>query len=197
MNNQLKVHISPPSKRLNPRRQVLANFSLPPRGESATSPACLGHIIPLVSAACYMPASAACQRHATHLSLPAYAACYMPTSARLCRMLYACSSGMQPACICHLPFVCFSYRILACPSGMLLPANSCLPPACPCLMPLACLSHISLACLCHVHMPLACPRRMSLAAPCCMLPYLSLMPLTCLCNMPLGCLSCMVFARGS
>jgi len=47
---------------------------------------------------------------------------------------------MQPAYLCRLPFVCFSYRLLACPSGMLLPANSCMPPACPCHISCTCLS---------------------------------------------------------
>ena len=143
-----KIHISSRSKRINPCRQVLANFPLPPRGESAT------YLPPALAAYRLSQPHAIClsQWHATHLSVPAYATCYMPISARLCHMLYGCASGMQPACVCRLPFVCFSYRLLACPSGMLLPANSCMPLACPCPMPLACLSHISLACLgiCHL-----------------------------------------------
>ena len=161
MNNQLKIHISPPSNRINPCRHVLVNFPLPARGESAT---------------CHPPALAVNRLSQPHAICLPQLACHPPTSACLCRMLYAylcpllrmlyaCSSGMQPACLCRLPFVCFSYRLLACPSGMLLPANSCMPPACPCRMPLACLCcrplvylcHISLACLGHVHMSLVCP----------------------------------------
>ena len=117
MNNQQKFHLAPPSKRINPCRQVLANFPLLPRGESATChpPALATYRLSQPHAIC-LP-----QWHATHLSLPAYAACYIPTSARLCRMLYACSSGMQPSCVCWFPLDCLSHISLACLGHMHMP----------------------------------------------------------------------------
>ena len=140
------------------------------------SPACLGRI-PLVSAACYMPASAACHPPisaclCSSLPLPhaimmvAPAACNLPAPA-------GCSC--QPTAACHLPaptclpqphITCLSRHMpLAAPATYHLPAPAaCLPISaiiipliCLCHMPLACICHISLACLCHMHMPLAIP----------------------------------------
>ena len=152
MNNQQKFNLSPPSKRINPCRQELANFPLLPRGESASChpPALAAYRLSQPHAIC-LP-----QRHATRLSLPVYATCYMPTSARLCRMLYACFSSMQPSCICRLPLDCLSH------------------------ISLACLCHVHMPLACPRCMSLAGPCCMSLAGPCYMLAYRSLMPLACL-----------------
>ena len=54
----------------------------------------------------------------------------------------------------------------ACPSGMLLPANSCMPPACP-YLPASATYHLPVSAYAT-----CCPRHMSLACPCCMLAYL-------------------------
>ena len=130
MNNQQKFHLAPPSKRINLCRQVLANFPLLPRGESATChpPALATYRLSQPHAIC-LP-----QRHATHLSLPAYAACYMLAPA-------ACN--LPASAGCHLPTSATYHLPVSVTCTCLLPAPAaCLPISALCHLPVSAVRYL-------------------------------------------------------